>query len=359
MGIGLAGSVLIFAAAAAAESPRTRPQVIPSHDSAPRLRATLLFESFETAVPPAGWTRNATAPQPFTWHASTDSSDAHEGIRSAAVDWSATTAQDERLNSPAIDLLAYETTDDIRLRFWWYGNPFFADAADFVVSASADGIAWTDLWAMSSVAENDFAWRHADLDVASYAGGNLRVRFRYVGTNGADLLLDEVEVASDEPPPPIPANDDCAGALAAGGFVLAPGPFSIDADNTDATLDYPLTMPGSCTGYTHAGRDLVWIVDLAEGESLTATMTTIADWDDTLFLVEDCANAEGTCVAGDNAIPDGSSLAYTRTQPGTGRYYLIASAYGSGAGPFHLAGAVGPGTSIARATWGRVKAAYR
>jgi hypothetical protein len=208
------------------------------------------------------------------------------------------------------------------------------------------------------VEESGFAWHHTDLDVASYAGGNLRVRFRYVGTNGGDVLLDEVAVVADEPAPLPPENDACAGAIAQG-YVLGLGAFALDADNALAAPDYPLAMPGSCTGTSHGGRDVVWVVDLAQGESLNVTMTTMGDWDDTLFLVTDCANPQGTCVAGDNAIPDGSHLVYTRTAPGTGRYYLVASGYGNGAGFFHLAGTVGVGTAVDATTWGRVKAAYR
>jgi hypothetical protein len=50
---------------------------------------------------------------------------------------------------------------------------------------------------------------------------------------------------------------------------------------------------------------------------------------------------------------------YTRTAAGTGRYYLIASGYGNGAGTFHLAGSVGVDTAVGLTSWGRVKAAYR
>lgn len=332
------------------------PGPLPSHPPIDP-RATLLFQGFEGAVPPSGWSRSSTASPPYTWHAALDSTDAHEGIQTAAVDWADEIPQDEKLTSPAVDLSGV-SSGEVRLRFWWFGNPFWAANADFIVSGSTDGATWTDLWRMSDVAENGFAWRLGDLDVASYASGSLRVRFRYVGTSGGRVLLDEVAVVSDEPPPPSPENDDCAGALGALA-IIPPGPFAIDADNTLATNDYPLAMPGSCTGYSHTGRDLVWIVDLAEGESITAIMTTTGGWDDTLFLVTNCANAAGSCVQGDNAIPDGSSLAYTRTAAGIGRYYLIASGYAGGAGPFHLSGQVGVGTAVQSASWGRVKGMYR
>jgi hypothetical protein len=139
---------------------------------------------------------------------------------------------------------------------------------------------------------------------------------------------------------------------------LSHGPFNIVADNSLATLDYPLNQ-GSCTGYSHSGRDLVWIVDLVQNESVTVNMSTVGKWDDTLFLITDCANPEGSCVAGSNAIPDGSVLSFTRVDSGIGRYYLIASGYANGAGVFTLSGQVGSGTAIESVTWGQVKARYR
>ena len=88
-------------------------------------------------------------------------------------------------------------------------------------------------------------------------------------------------------------------------------------------------------------------------------MTTTGPWDDTLFLVTDCADPAGTCVAGDNALPDGSHINYVNSGPGTRRVFLIASGYFQGAGPFSLDGFLQPAVSVDAASWGRIKAAYR
>lgn len=348
----VAAAMLLFAFATVSPDPFAKS--IPAGIALPpgHTRAELYFEGFESAVPPPGWSLSSSAPLPHTWHSLVDSSAVHDGLHAALVEWTADEAQDERLTTLAFDLSAVA---EAHLTFWWMGNPFWAQNADFTVALSTDGAAWTPAWEMSSIAETGFAWRSADLDVSAYAGGNLMARFRYLGTDGADLLLDGVAIGTDSPPAPL--NDDCTGAAPA--YVLPPGPFTIVADNTLATSDYPLTSPGSCTGYSHNGRDLVWVVDLSQGDAVTATMTTQGEWDDTLFLITDCANPQGSCVAGDNAIPDGSSLSYTRTSAGTGRYYLIASGYASGSGAFTLTGQIGPGTSVGEMSWGRVKAAYR
>ncbi|NNE43088.1 MAG: hypothetical protein HKN12_02680 [Gemmatimonadetes bacterium] len=88
-------------------------------------------------------------------------------------------------------------------------------------------------------------------------------------------------------------------------------------------------------------------------------MTTSGSWDDTLFLVTDCANPAGTCLSGDNALPDGSRVYYANPGPGTRRVYLIASGYSQGAGGFQVSGFLRPTVSVDAASWGRIKAGYR
>lgn len=318
-------------------------------------QATLLFESFENTVPPSGWTRTTSAPVPFTWHGVTDSSLAHHGVRVAAVDWTSTVSQDERLTTPNVDLSS--TVSGQRLTFWWFGNPYWSDFADFIVSASSDGSTFTDLWKMSDLAETGNAWRFADLSLAAYAAGSVRVRFRYLGTDGESVSLDEVSIVADETPPPVPENDTCAGAFP--NHLIPRGPFTMLGSNLLATHHYALSPSGSCTGFAHTGKDLAYVVDMNSGDTISATMETAGDWDDTLFLVTDCANPQGTCVAGANSLPDGSTITYTHTAFGTGRYYLIASGYGTASGAFTLRGELGPPASIEATTWGRIKAAYR
>lgn len=148
----------------------------------------------------------------------------------------------------------------------------------------------------------------------------------YTGT----YILTATEAA---PPPPPPANDTCAGAIAIGN-----GAFSIDGDTTSATDDY---SPGSggCTGYGAAGGDVVFTFGLEAGESFEVTMTTDG-FDDSIYLVTDCSDPAGTCVAGADLYPDGSSFSFTATEDV--QLFLIVDGYGaSNNGLFNITGVNG------------------
>lgn len=319
-----------------------------------------LDEGFEGAFPPAGWVRtgNPAVTGPNRWHAETNPVYVRTGAQSAAVFWQTERTQDEKLASPALDLSGASPTG-LRLSFWWYGNAFWADEADVQVHASADGVVWTELWTMTSETVTGWAWRQKVLDLSAYAGGTAYVRFRYHGRDGADLAVDDVRVGYIANPSP-PPNDDCAGALA-NGDTIGPGfgVFARTGDNALATNDYPLPSGNACTGYAHTGRDMVWIVDMPATSWFTATMTTTGHWDDTLFLISDCGNPAGSCIAGDNRVPDGSRVTTINLDPFPVRYYLVASGYAAGAGEFRLDGILGNGTAIEETTWGRLKARYR
>lgn len=353
-------AVAVPASAAPDPESRTPPASLPDRGvTPPPLRTQFLAEGFETSVPPSGWrVANAASVSGVNrWHRTMDSTLVRTGAGAAAVRWQAAVNQDERLFSPRIDLAGVSGAG-LALQFWWFGNPFWAPNANFFVHASNDSTTWMEIWRMSDVAASGWAWRFADIDVSAYAGGNLFLRLRYAGINGADLAMDDLVVGNDAVPG-APANDTCAGAAADTAYVLTTvGPFAWDADNTTATADYPLPS-GSCTGYSHTGRDLAWAVDVPAQHEITATMTTTGPWDDTLFLVTDCANAAATCLAGDNALPDGSRVLWANPGAGTQRVYLIASGYSTGAGAFQVTGFLRPATPVESFSWGRVKAGYR
>lgn len=319
-----------------------------------------LNEGFEGSYPPAGWTQtgNPSVTGIHRWYQSSDSSYIHTGAASALIQWQTVRTQDEFLTSPPLDLSGASGTG-LRLSFWWYTDPFWAANADFQIHLSSDNVTYTTVWKMADLGESGWAWRNTVLDVGSYAGGNLWVAFRYKGKNGADLALDDVRVGYLPAPAP-PPNDDCAGAAADSAYILSqPGPFVLFGDNTFALPDYPLTMPGSCTGFSHTGKDLVWVVDLPALHDFAATMTTTGGWDDTLFLVSDCADPAGSCLDGDNALPDGSTVTYSNGTASVQRVYLVASGYAQGAGQFTVTGAITPQTAVTSSSWGHVKASYR
>lgn len=141
-----------------------------------------------------------------------------------------------------------------------------------------------------------------------------------------------LDITAGTAPPPPPANDLCEGAIAIGH-----GAFSIDGDLSDANDDY---TPGSggCTGYGATGPDLVYTFGLEAGESFEVTMTTDG-FDDSIYLVTDCADPAGSCVAGSDLYPDGSNFSFTATEDV--QLYLIVDAYSGAGGVFNITGVNG------------------
>lgn len=326
---------------------------LPGWDSRPDASSpavAFLSEGFEGVFPPAGWTEIELAPAPYNW---AQDPSPHSGTYSARIQWTAAYAQDEILTTGAIDLSTAVPTD-LKLAFWIMGSPYWSTNANTEVFLSSDGSNWTLAWDMLTGLTATFVWTEILVDVGAYAGGNLYVMFKYSGTDGADVHLDDVRV-DNIAGPVLPLNDTCAGA-AANGFFILPGAINLAGNNALATHDYTLSS-GSCTGYSATGRDLVWVVDMPSGATISVTMTTTG-WDDSIFLITDCADPQNTCVAGADEYPDGSFFTYTNAGVAT-RYYLIVSAYASGTGDFNVTGLLDAPVSLEPTSWGRTKALYR
>jgi redox-sensitive bicupin YhaK (pirin superfamily) len=128
-------------------------------------------------------------------------------------------------------------------------------------------------------------------------------------------------VSEAEPPPPAPENDTCEGALA------LPFGTTFTFDNTGATNAYT-TSNGGCTGYTANGNDVVYYVELVEDQQFTVQCQT--DYDIAIYLVTDCADIDGTCVAGaDNTVSEGFEEIVFDAGENPGTYYLILDGYSS------------------------------
>lgn len=131
---------------------------------------------------------------------------------------------------------------------------------------------------------------------------------------------------------PIP-NDNCNGAI----DVTAGGTFTGDTSN--AQPDYtPIPSGfGGCTGYTALGNDVVYRVVLNPGERLQASLT--ATWDASLYMITDCGNPAGTCVAGqDNGNPE--TIDFTATT--LGGFFLVVDGYGTARGAYSLNVSISP-----------------
>ncbi len=92
-------------------------------------------------------------------------------------------------------------------------------------------------------------------------------------------------------PPPLP-NDQCPG------FDIGNLPFSTIDNTTQAVNDYD-PMVGGCTGIAEPGPDVVYHINLPEQTSIKVILTPQQqDFDAAVYIVTDCTNIIGSCIAG-------------------------------------------------------------
>ncbi len=132
--------------------------------------------------------------------------------------------------------------------------------------------------------------------------------------NSFDLAITEAA-----PPCETPANDTCAGALP-----LVMCETTIIDDMCGATNAYS-PGAGGCTGYSANGLDLVYSVELIADQQLTVTGVT--SFDNSIYLVSDCADPVGSCVAGADATTNGTETLVFDAGNAPGTYYLILDGY--------------------------------
>jgi hypothetical protein len=91
------------------------------------------------------------------------------------------------------------------------------------------------------------------------------------------------------------------------------------------------------------GRDVVYSVGIQVGDTLVADVESL--WNPGLYVVGDCANPSGTCVAASYSENEShtQSIAYSFTSPGM--YYLVVDGPAGTSGPFHLSGRL-TGTTV-------------
>ncbi len=126
-----------------------------------------------------------------------------------------------------------------------------------------------------------------------------------------------------------PSNDVCSGAI-----VLI-GTGSLDGDTAPYANDYDPGSGGCTDGYPEAGNDATYVVDLNAGDTISMTYTQ-HNLDGAFYMVTDCSNVAGTCVAGADATVTGQPETIYFTVPTTGTYYIILDSYTAGGGPWTL-----------------------
>lgn len=155
--------------------------------------------------------------------------------------------------------------------------------------------------------------------VPATATYNVKVRGYGSTTVGAYKFF----VTMQQPPP---ENDLCAGALVIERCTTG----TLTGDLTPFTNNYDPTSSG-CTGFSAAGKDEVYKVDLIVGDVLNMSYTQLSA-DASFYVVTDCANVIGTCVAGADDTVTGQAEVINYVAAATGTYYIILDCYGTNAG---------------------------
>jgi hypothetical protein len=248
-----------------------------------RPEAVLLNEGFEGGVvPPAGWTRQAQAPT--TWGINTY--DPHSGTYYADIEYDpGMNQQSEWLLSPELTLssgtLSFwsfasvywcrDNFDNCDLEVWLVVGPTAGDGDDIYVG-DADP-SWPANW----------TWAQSTFDLTPLLpGGPVRVGFRYVGLDGAEVALDDI-VLDGETGPVICANPadvpwlsevPTSGTTAAGGLTpvtvtfnsagLAMGTYTA---NLCITSNDPNPGPGNGTNLVVVPVELT-VADVGPGPSV-------------------------------------------------------------------------------------------
>ena len=311
-----------------------------------------IYEGFEGAFPPAGWTAVSASGHSGTdaWYQGTNS---FEGLYAASIDYDdALVPQDCTLS-----FMNTVTAGESHLNFQISGSAYWSTNYDCTVEI--DG-AIVYSWAANVV--DNWVFQLVDIDLAAYLGQTVEIAFHYTGLDGAAIYLDAVglnEGATPPPPPVAPLNDTCDGAGLYLDFNLPSGTFSFTTDNTSANSDYPLAS-GSCTSYSATGNDVVYYVCLNQGEMLDVAMD--ATFDASLYIISDCDDAMGTCLAGADATVTGTEAINGFVAPAGGTYFVIVSAYSSGIGAITVTGTnygVGCVAATESTTFDGLKSLYR
>lgn len=279
-------------------------------------------------------------PIPHRWHRAGAGLYVHNGSGAAFVGADSPGAIDEWLISPNIALGA----TDRGLRFFWNGNRNVASAVNAECLVRQVGaMSWTTVWSLlSESAASVFSYRERVVDLTPWIGSSVEVAFRVVGTNGADFMIDDVEVG-DFSPTAAPANDVCASAAN-----LPVGIFSLSGNTCNAANDADLFDLGPGCGLERfAGGDVFYRFDALADDTLEVNV--VGSWFPAAYVMSVCDTTAATCVASSPAIQtaegDTAYLRHTFATPGT--YYLVIDGASGDCGAFELLGNFrGPVTGV-------------
>jgi hypothetical protein len=119
----------------------------------------------------------------------------------------------------------------------------------------------------------------------------------------------------------VPSNDQCADAIP-----IFCGDIALSGSTQRAVNHY--TFPSefvSCTDFLADGRDVVYQVNAAEGDSIALTYESTSDA--SIYVVTNCSDVVNTCVAGVDDNVEGEPEFLRFRFPSTGIYYIILDSY--------------------------------
>src|SRR6266550_7194519 len=127
--------------------------------------------------------------------------------------------------------------------------------------------------------------------------------------------------------------DTCAGAT-----VINPAslPFTEDSTLANAANDIDPGIAGCAPG---AGKDVVYSFTPSATDIYTVGVTPVSSFDPSLYIVTDCSNQAGPCVAGSNANGFDRGQSVSPTLIAGTRYFIVVDtpAFDNNAGAFHFA----------------------
>ncbi|PHS61951.1 MAG: peptidase S8 [Flavobacterium sp.] len=180
------------------------------------------------------------------------------------------------INSPCYDLSA-ETLATFNFKYHMYGA---SDMGSIALEASDDnGVTWTSIWSMTGNQGN--SWLSVTVDLASYLGGSVQLRFNRItgSTWQADIAIDDVSLTT-------------TGGGGGGGNNCAAANLTLNItfDNYPEETAWTLKTSGGTTvasnSYSTANPD---------GSSITETINNLASGD-YVFTITD-SYGDGICCA--------------------------------------------------------------
>jgi hypothetical protein len=132
-----------------------------------------------------------------------------------------------------------------------------------------------------------------------------------------------------DPPP----GDTCGSAIA----IDFGSEWTFAGDLAPCANDYDPGVPGpSCTGSVAPGKDLVLAIYVSCGQFVTVDCAPIG-FDGAIYIVTDCSDVTGSCLAGSDAHGVGGSEYVSLFSSTSRTYYIIVDAHDAGTGgPFSL-----------------------